>query len=313
VRHPGQSGKIYGNLPRVLPSLDNLRCFVEAARTLNFRAAARSVALTPSALGQRIRQLEEQLGQELFLRSTRRIALTRAGHDLVPYAERALAAVTSCVRAARGEEEPAPIDLVIGTRHELGMSFLLPLLPTLATARRGLALHLYFGSSTDLLLRVRSLDIDCALGSMRITDLRLDSLPLHREEYVFVGQPRALAKTPLRRPEHAAAHALIDVHPDLPLFAYFRDAAGGGDRLRFARIVRMGTIAAIRACVLRGMGVAVLPRYFVARDLASKRLAPIFPSVELLHDRFRLIFRRDDARRALFEELAARIRTAPLQ
>jgi DNA-binding transcriptional LysR family regulator len=297
----------------VLPSLDNLRCFVEAARTLNFRAAARSVALTPSALGQRIRQLEAQLGQELFVRSTRRVALTRAGRDLVPYAERALAAAANCARAARGEAEHAAIDLVIGTRHELGMSFLLPLLPELEAVRPALALHLYFGSSTDLLVRVRSLDIDCAIGSMRVTDLRLEGLALHKEEYVFVGQPRLLAKTPLRRPEHAAAHTLIDSHADLSLFAYLRDGAGDRARFQFGRVLRVGTIDAIRACVLRGMGVAVLPLYFVQRDLARKRLVPLLPSIRLPHDHFRLIFRRDDTRRSLFEELAARIRAAPLR
>jgi DNA-binding transcriptional LysR family regulator len=297
----------------VLPSLDSLRCFVEAARTLNFRVAARSVALTPSALGQRIRQLEEQLGHELFERSTRRVTLTRAGRDLVPYAERALAAAGDCVRAARGEAAPAPIDLVMGTRHELGMSFLLPLLPVLEAAHPGLALHLYFGSSTDLLVRIRSLDIDCGIGSMRITDLRLEALPLHVEEYVFVGNPRLLAKTPLKRPEQAGEHTLIDGSADLPLFAYLRDAAEATRRIRFGRVLRMGTIAAIRECVLRAKGVGVLPRYFVARDLAARRLVPILPSVEPLHDHFRLIFRRDDARRPLFEELAAGIRAAPLR
>ena len=46
----------------MLPSIDSLRCFQAAARLLNFRAAARSVALTPAALGQRIQKLEEQLG-----------------------------------------------------------------------------------------------------------------------------------------------------------------------------------------------------------------------------------------------------------
>jgi DNA-binding transcriptional LysR family regulator len=297
-----------------LPSIDSLRCFAEAARTLNFRAAARSVALTPSALGQRIRQLEEQLGQELFVRSTRRVALTRAGRDLVPYAERALASVGDCVRAAHGKAAAAPIDLVVGTRHELGMSFLLPLLPALEAAHPGLTLHLYFGSSTDLLVRVRSLDIDCAVGSMRVTDTRLDALPLDAEEYVFVGQPRLLARKPLRRLADATAHTLVDAHADLPLLGYLRSAAAPGvDRVRFARIVRMGTIDAIRACVLRGVGVAVLPRYFVARDLAAKRLVRVLPSIDLARDHFRLIFRRDDARRGLFEELAARLRSAPLR
>jgi DNA-binding transcriptional LysR family regulator len=75
----------------------------------------------------------------------------------------------------------------------------------------------------------------------------------------------------------------------------------------------MGTIDAIRACVRRGLGVAVLPRYFVQRDLAARRLVRVLPSIELSQDHFRLIFRRDDARRGLFEELAARLRAAPLR
>src|SRR3990172_2802761 len=94
-----------------LPPLDALRCFGEAARLLNFRAAARSVALTPAALGQRIRQLEEQLGAQLFPRTPRSVVLTEAGLALVPYAQRALAAAADCVRAGRGEVGPAPLEL----------------------------------------------------------------------------------------------------------------------------------------------------------------------------------------------------------
>jgi DNA-binding transcriptional LysR family regulator len=76
----------------MLPSLESLHCFAEAARLLNFRAAARAVALTPAALGQRIRQLEEQLGAPLFHRTTRKVVLTQAGLSLQPYARRALEA-----------------------------------------------------------------------------------------------------------------------------------------------------------------------------------------------------------------------------
>ncbi len=45
----------------MLPSIDSLRCFEAAARTLQFRSAARAVALTPTAFGQRIQKLEEPL------------------------------------------------------------------------------------------------------------------------------------------------------------------------------------------------------------------------------------------------------------
>jgi len=178
----------------VLPPLDALRCFVEAARLLNFRAASRAVALTPAALGQRIRQLEQIVGQELFTRTTRRVVLTEAGRALLPHARDTLAAAERCLKAGRGELAPEPQELVLGTRHELGMSWLVPLLPRLRARHPGVTFHLYFGSGADLLARVRSLDVHAAIGSMRVADPRIVTLPLHPERYVLVGSPRLLAR-----------------------------------------------------------------------------------------------------------------------
>src|SRR5262245_12408180 len=153
-----------------LPSLEALRCFAEAARLLNFRAAARAVGLTPAALGQRIRQLEELLDAKLFHRTTRTVTLTEEGLALVPFAHRTLDAAAECVRAGRGEVGPPPMELTLGTRHELGISWLVPLLPRLRKAQPGLTVHTYFGSGPDLVHRVRTLQIDCAVTSSVLTD-----------------------------------------------------------------------------------------------------------------------------------------------
>ncbi len=296
-----------------LPSVDALLAFAEVARRLSFRAAARALALTPAALGQRVRQLEVRVGRPLFQRTTRRVSLTEAGLALIPAAEAAIAAADDCLRAGRGETGPPPQDLVIGTRHELGMSWIMPLLPIVRRARPELTLHVYFGSGADLLLRVRSGEVSCAVGSMRIDDPALDSARLHREDYVFVGASSLLRRRPLRRAADAEDHTLIDERAALPLYSYWRDAAGGALPLRFARVVHFGTIAAIRGGVLAGDGVAVLPRYLVARDLAAKRLAVVFPRVRPLHDYFRLIFRADDPRAALYRALGVLMAASPLR
>ena len=296
----------------LLPSIDSLRCFQAAARLLNFRAAARSVALTPAALGQRIQKLESDLGVTLFRRTTRSVALTEAGLALVPVAERCLEAARDCVRAARGETGPPPMELVIGTRQELGLSWLAPQLDRLKQQNASLELHLYFGSGPDLLLRVRTMEIDCAVTSSRFTDPKLDSARLHRLYYVFVGGAGLLAKKPLTRAEHAAGHTLLDASAELPLFRYWRDAPGGGDRLRFGRIVRLGSIEAIRQRVTAQAGVAVLPAYLVRRELATRSFRRLFPAVTPLHDYFRLVFRADDPRRPIYERLAAHMLEVPL-
>lgn len=297
----------------MLPSIESLRCFSEAARSLNFRAAARSVGVTPAALGQRIRQLEDQLGTPLFHRTTRTVVLTEAGLAMVPHADSALRSAQDCVRAGRGELGPAPMEMVIGTRHELGLSWLVPILPVLRERHAGLMPHLYFGSGSDLVLRVRTREIDCAVTSTRITDPKLDTIRVHREDYVFVGQAEMIAAKPFRRADHAANHVLIDVSEELPLFHYWRDAPGGIDSMEFSRVWRVGTIAAIRALVIDGQGVAVLPAYYVAADLREKRLVKILPKVTPQSDQFRLVFRADDPRRAIYPALAETMQSEPLR
>lgn len=297
----------------VLSSLDSLRCFLAATRVLNFRLAAREVALTPTAFGQRIRQLEAQLGAPLFVRTTRSVTATGTALALVPAAERCLDAASECERIGRGSDEHPEMDLMLGTRQELGMSWVMPQRATLMRKRPWLHLHVHFGAGQDLLLRIRTLDIDCAITSTPMSDPKLAAIQLHREDYVFVGARKMLAKRPLRRDADASAHTLIDASSDQPLFHYWRDAVGGGDRLRFARGCWLGSIAAIRRQVLEGEGVAVLPEYFVRGDLSARRLERIMPKVVPVHDYFRLVFRASDPRRAIFESLANDLLRVPLR
>ena len=296
-----------------LPSVDNLRCFLAAARLLHFRSAARAVALTPAAFGQRIRQLEDQVGAPLFTRSTRRVSLTSAGVSLVPAAERCLASAEECLRAARGETGPAATELVLGTRHELGLSWIVPQIDRLQAAHPWLRLHVYIGSGPDLLLRVRTLEIDCAVTSSRFEDPKLDTIQLHEERYVFCASASLLRRVPFRRAEHAAQHTLIDASAERPLFRYWVDAPGGGDRLRFGSATWMGNIEAIRARVAAGAGVAVLPEYYVREELRRRRFMAVLPQVKLRSDWFRLVFRVDDRRRNVFELLAKSLAAEPLR
>jgi LysR family transcriptional regulator, glycine cleavage system transcriptional activator len=295
-----------------LPAIDNLRCFDAAAHLPSFRAAARAVGLTPAALGQRIRQLEQQLGVTLFQRTTRQVTLTRAGLALVPRVQAALAAASACVQAVGGEVVLPPMEITLGTRFELGRSFLVPELPRLLAAHPGLQLNLYFGSGSDLLARLRGREIDVAVTSARVADPVFDSLRLHREDYVFVGAPRLLARTPLRRAADSRAHTLLDIGADTPLFAYLRDAPGVPE-LRFARLWSLGSGEAILQLARAGAGVAVLPRYLVEGELARRRLVRLLPSLPVLHDHFRLLFRAGDARRALYESLAQHLLQRPLR
>ncbi|MFO0714676.1 MAG: LysR family transcriptional regulator [Sandaracinus sp.] len=294
------------------PDPESLRCFLAAVRAPTFRAAAREVALTPAALGQRIKLLEDRLEVTLFSRTTRKVTPTEAALALVPAAQRALAALEECARSARGEGERPRMELVVGTRDELGRSWLVPQLGPLRAALPWLRIHLYFGQGNDLLARVRAGEIDCAITSTRFADPRLSALVLHEETYVLVAARTLLRRMPLARPDDASRHTLLDAAADLPLYRYFGESEGAPD-LRFAEVVRLGAIGPIKHEVLRGAGVAVLPTYFTETERKAGRLVPLFPKVRLDADYFRLVFRAADPRRAIFDAVGAELRRAPLR
>jgi DNA-binding transcriptional LysR family regulator len=298
-----------------IASIDALRCFLCAARVLNFRRAARAVATTPAAFTQRIQKLEEQLDCQLFVRSTRSVSLTEKGIALIPAAERCVAAAEECERIGRGQagHQPPPMDLVLGTRQSLGMSWILPRREALMRDRPWLNMHLYFSSAPELHELVRSMQIDCAVTSLACADAKLESINLHREDYLFVASSELLAARPIRCPDDAGQLTLIDTTPLQPLFRYFRDAQEGAPSLRFAASSWVGDIAAVRHEILRGAGVGVLPAYFVRQDIAARTLTRIFPDAILQHDYLRLVFRASDPKRTILESLADALKSEPLE
>jgi LysR family transcriptional regulator, glycine cleavage system transcriptional activator len=302
-----------GSILKTLPDIESLRCFIEAANHLNFRAAARVVGITPAALGQRIRKLEAEFEQSLFERNTRKVIITEAGLALLPVALKTVEAANECIRAASGNLEPVPIDMTIGTRHELGLSWIVPMLPTLEETFPGVTFHLYFGSGQDLERQVHSGAIDCAVSSRRITDPKFNAFRLHPEDYVFVGSKELLDRQPIELHVDTASHVILDTGADLSLFRYWRDAPGGSDSLNFLRLRELGTIAAIKSLVLNGQGIAVLPLYLVQKELDDGALRVILPEIKPLNDYFKLIYRNDDRRQALYQTLASLMATIPLR
>jgi len=289
--------------------LDSLRCFEVAATTLNFRAASARVYLSPAAFSDRLRRLEEELGAQLFERTTRKVTLSEVGRRLLPLARELLEGEARLKAVGKEPAKAAPFELFVGTRYELGVSWLCPALSELSRLRPERTVHLYNGDTPDLLQRLERGDVDAIVASMRLTSPNLTYAALHPEEYVFVS-----ARPGLRRREDASAHTLVDVSRDLPLFRYFLDALLDAEPWPFARVEYLGGIGNIRRRLLDGDGrVAVLPKYFCQEDLAKKRLVRLMSGVQLKSDSFRLVWRRDHPRQAEMLELAEALRAQPLR
>jgi DNA-binding transcriptional LysR family regulator len=291
-----------------LPPVDSLRCFVAAAEHLNFRRAATEVALTPAALSQRIKQLEDMLGCVLFERSSRHVALTPAGQALLERARPALLALRACGEI--GDASPSRVRFVLGTRFELGMSWIVPNLVDLRRERPEWHIDLLFGSSTEVLARLEQGQVDAIVTSAPLANADWDAEVLHPEAYVLVASAGLLARVPFATPQDAAHHTILDIDGALPLLRYALSVCPG---LAFADLWRCGTGAAVHELARAGQGVAVLPLYMVRDDLERGRLQRLLPDIELLSDTFRLMHRKSSPVAETLRELAAWLRGRPLR
>lgn len=296
-----------------LPDFESLRCFEAAAIHLNFRTAAARVGLSPAAFSDRIKVLEDGLDTKLFERTTRRVALSEAGRRLLPQARRCLEEARRCVDVTREDGRRAPFAITLGTRHELGMSWLLPALDRLGERRPERTVNLYFGNGADLLSGVERGTLDAMVSSLRLTRSGLAYANLHEERYVLVTAPALRDSQRLEGPNDVRNVTLLDSAPDLPLFRYYLDALTQPEVWTFQRHEILGTIAAVRERILAGRGIGVLPRYFVAEDLEQGRLVQLVPDVEPRIDTFRLVWRAGDPREGEFQALADELRTTPLR
>ncbi|MGH6626185.1 MAG: LysR family transcriptional regulator, partial [Burkholderiaceae bacterium] len=129
--------------------LEDIRVFEAVARHLSFSAAADELALTHGAVSKRVKALESKCGALLLQRSSRKVALTRAGQLLWAAASSALGqldAAWQTVAAAATRRSPQRI--VVSCERSLALRWLIPRLADFQARYPGVVVHVHAGGGT---------------------------------------------------------------------------------------------------------------------------------------------------------------------
>lgn len=97
--------------------LRQLKYFIKAAEMLNFSDAAKTLNIAQSSLSQQIKQLEDELNVQLFLRSNHSIRLTEAGELMLPFALRTIHDAEACTDRIRDLQQLLTGTLNIGVTY----------------------------------------------------------------------------------------------------------------------------------------------------------------------------------------------------
>ncbi|MGC3872416.1 LysR substrate-binding domain-containing protein [Halomonas sp. GXIMD04776] len=283
---------------RKLPPLNALRAFEVSGRRLNFRAAADELGVTQGAVAQQVRALEEHLGQALFQRLPRGLALTLQGAAYLTDVTRAF----DTLRDATGRLLERPDTVTISVTPTFAAKLLIPRLTELNATLLGVELRTV---ATEALSDFDRDQVDIAVRLARPPfPSGLEATLLFHQELVAVASPHLVKELslPLSTEQLGELPLLHDAHDHWPMFLRSGGTLPGA-------VFNQTTLALDAA--LAGQGVALACRAFVAGDLEAGRLVQVTNVTMIKEPSYFLVRKRSplplDSRDAVWDWCVARL------
>lgn len=253
----------------------HLRYFRAVAHDGRLTKAAETLNLSQSALSTQIRQLEAQLGHDLFERRGRTLTLTEAGRVALDYADMIFAAGDELESTLKGQAAAGRRALHVGALSTLSRNFQIDLLAPLLTSGE-VEVHLRSGSLAELMNALEAHNLDLVLANQAPVRDAESAWTVHR----LAEQKVSLIGTRERVGGGGEVKTLLASHP-LILPSRRSGVRSGFDALTMQLGVRpvvaveVDDMAMLRLFARNDAGLAVAPPIVVRDELASGRLVEV--------------------------------------
>jgi len=256
-----------------------MRTYVRVYETRSFSAAAKDLNLGQPSVSKSVAQLEEELGVQLFLRSTRGLAPTDAGHTFYEHATRTLREAELALTSVKGANAPLAGTLRVSGTITFVRQHIIPKLPLFLDQHPRLTIDLLLDDGNIGLVEEGA---EVALRMGKLASSSLTARRIGRCRRILVATPAYLAQhgTP-QTPAQLAEHAAIVL-----------SRGEGGEHITFTRDgaaldvvlqpkLRISALEGLRAAVLAGLGIAVASEWILEDALDSGQVVELLPDWRL--------------------------------
>ncbi len=286
--------------------LPGLQTFLAVARNASFTAAAQELGVPGSTVSRRVARLEEALGEALFERTTRHVALTDAGRLLLERGAplvRALHALADDVAGSSGD----PVGVLrIATPPGFGREFLVDFVALLRERHPRLSVEVVITAHPPHLIDA-AFDLVVLEGPPPVGPwIAREMGPADR---LLVGSPDYLARRGVpSRAEDLSGHDALCLLGD-PLTDETWPLRAGGE-VRVTPLLSSNDLDLVREAAIGGLGLAMLPLPVVATALLAGRLTPVLPGALGAPAKIYVLYpptRRGSAKLTAFFDAAAQV------
>jgi DNA-binding transcriptional LysR family regulator len=251
-----------------------MRTFVRAVEAGSLSSAARTSPLSLAAVSRQVAALERRVGSTLIARSARKQMVTETGRRYYEHCLRVLREVEAS-DACAGASDGIPGLLTVTAPVTLGLARVSPHIPSLLAKQAGLCVDLRL---EDRIIDLVTEGVDIAIrgGSRPPRTGSIIARPLLRFRRVLVASLDYLERhgEPARPADIAKHNALVHAGLSAQRGWSFRRAKVQST-VKLSSTFRSNAIGAIHEAALGGLGLALLPDWLVAGDLAACRLKPL--------------------------------------
>ncbi len=262
--------------PRRLLPLNALRAFEAAARHLSFTRAAEELSVTPGAISQHVRQLEDHAGSPLFRRDGRGLELTDTGRAALPLLREGFERLIDASALLR--EPPKRKQLSVSVAPSFAAKWLMPRMDGFHAAHPDV--EVWISADMEIAdLAEGPVDVAIRYGRGQYPNVLAERLLA--EVVLPVCSPKLVeGRNPIRRPEDLERHTLLhdqslDKDPSCPDWAMWLKARGV-ESLDPRKGPRFNQSAMVIEAAVMGRGVGLAKRSLAQTDIEAGRLVAPF-------------------------------------
>ncbi|CAB3841352.1 Glycine cleavage system transcriptional activator [Achromobacter aegrifaciens] len=272
-----------------LPPLKALRVFEAAARLRSFTAAADELSITHSAVSQQIRILEEYVGQPLFAREARGVALLPCAQAYFPEIQASLERIAAATAKLKSPAYGGV--LRVCATPSLTMKWLIPRLSAFQARHPGVDVQLTT-QGRSFLDRGGDTGSDVLIRHGYMAHSDLACVHCLDDFHVPVASPRFIERNRLAAPADCLGHPLLKI-------------AGGMDHWpRWFALAKVDVPAQLPGPVfdhqflcmqaaMNDLGIALAPWCLLEDDIRADRLRPLFDGPQLPNAGIHALYRQD--------------------
>ena len=270
-------------------SLRGLRTFCIAAEQESFRETADKLFITASAVSHQIRNLEDELGQKLFERTSRSLALTEAGRSLLDDIRPLIMRLDEV--AARHRLSATRSTLSISVQPFFASEVFIPRLPEFTRNHPDIDIKV---DTSDESAEKHPATADVSIRVFRAAPAGFSSDRLFPLRLIPAASPQLRRKMVVTDTSISGDVPLL-LHDSRPSAWRQWSLSSGVEVPRDASIIRLDSMIAIARAAERGLGAALVPVQLSDAWFESGSLVPLSDHELLTRDAYYFVCRNDDA------------------